>query len=316
MDNNKQAISWVLAANVIWGVSPLYWKLLHDSPSERILLHRALWSAVFLLALIAKNRSGFLLEVLKSKKTAIAVITSSILLATNWHTYLWAISEDRVLEASLGYFLLPLFNIILGAVFLKERISRRQQVALAIIASAVALKVFLIGVFPWIALVLGASFAGYILIRKVTKPCPIGALFYECNFIVLSAIALSYFSGGLADNSFWGENRAENIYLLASGAITVIPMIMLLRAAPKVSMQCMGMASYLLPTLMWLVAVTAFGEPLIAQDLICLAGIWIGVFVFFKRKTPDHSIRQSNVRISPLERNSLLPLEGPQVEAI
>ncbi len=315
MNTNRHAILWVLAANVIWGVSPLFWKLLQETPAERILIHRALWSALMLLMILSKHREG-LRQILKNRKNIVAILASSALLAINWHTYLWAIAQGRVMEASLGYFLLPLFNIILGALFLREKLARRKQLALMVIAASVALKVLQLGVFPWIALVLGGSFATYILIRKINKPCPVAGLFFECCFMVVSALALGQVAGeGFARPSFWGDTNAENVLLLISGAITVIPMVMLLRAAPQVSMQCMGLASYLLPTLMWLVAVAAFGEAVQPEDLLCLGGIWLGVLGFFA-PTAKRSDAGMMRQISALEKNRLLSLDPASPEAI
>jgi len=276
----KQGVIYALAAYVMWGFAPLYFKLLDQVPAAEILMHRIIWSFVllFFLVLASGQLEQVLLLLKKPKKLAILLVTA-VLVAFNWLVFIWAVNSDQILEASLGYFINPLLNVALGVVFLKERLPRLQLFAVALAACGVLIQLLVFGSIPWVSLVLAGSFGVYGLIKKKVQLKAITGLFVETA--ILLPLALLYWlqldsaSSDLSDNTL-----TLNITLICAGVITSLPLLAFAAAAVRIPYYMMGLFQYIGPSMMFVMAITLFGEVLDATKLTTFAFIWLALMIF------------------------------------
>ncbi len=275
---------WIaMAAFVIWGLMPLYWHLLKAVPSFQIVLHRAVWCAVLVAAYLTLTRGrGWLGAVLRQPRLAGMLAVSGVLIAFNWSLYVWAVNAGHVVESSLGYFINPLLNVVIGVVFLRERLLPAQWVAVALAAAGVLWLTFNYGSFPWIALSLAASFALYGLIRKLAAVDAVTGLGVENLYIFLPALVALLWIEASGDGGFaslrWGG--MTDALLVLGGALTALPLIGFAYAVRRVSLSVVGVMQYLAPTLQLLCGVLVFGEPFGADRAIGFGFIWVGLAVF------------------------------------
>ena len=275
---------WIaVAAFVIWGLMPLYWYLLREVPSLQIVLHRAVWCAVLVAAwLTLREGRGWLRAVIVQPRLAAMLALSGTLIAFNWGLYVWAVNSGHVIEASLGYFINPLLNVLIGVVFLRERLSRAQWIAVALAGGGVAWLTARYGSFPWIALCLAGSFALYGVIRKFAAVEAVRGLGVENMFMFVPALALLAWielggSGGFFSLRWGGWTDA---LLVLGGALTAIPLIFFAYAVRRVPLSVIGLLQYLGPTLQLLLGVFFFGEPFGADRAAGFAFIWAGLAIF------------------------------------
>lgn len=272
-----------VGAFVIWGLMPLYWHLLKSVPSMHVVLHRALWSAVLVAAFLTLTRGrGWLRAVLSQPRLAGMLLASGLLIGFNWSLYVWAVNAGHVVEASLGYFINPLLNVVIGVVFLRERLAPAQWVAVALAACGVLWLTFNYGSFPWIALLLAGSFAIYGLIRRYAAVDAVAGLGVENLYLLVpAALALAWLetqgSGGFVSLD-WGVG--SNLLLVLGGALTALPLIGFAYAVRQVSLTTVGVLQYLAPTLQLLCGVLVLGEPFGRDRAIGFAVIWLGLAVF------------------------------------
>lgn len=292
-----QGWHYALMCYMSWGMFPIYWSPLYQSPmpAEQLLAHRVLWSALFALLLIwLFKQSRNLLTAIKQPKILGIFLLSSFLIAANWLIYLWALINQQILEASLGYFINPLLNVFLGRIVLKERLNATQLIALLATASGILWLAIPAGQIPWIALMLAATFALYGLIRKLA---PMEAL---TGFTLETLLMLPFSLGYLGFCHWQGNlvfselNTLQSAVLYGSGIATALPLIWFATGARKISMSLLGMLQYVSPTLQFLCGVILFGETLSAERLVGYAFVWFGVIVFLLgmkakvRQTPQH----------------------------
>ena len=280
---DRRSLLVAIAAFVIWGLMPLYWHLLKSVPSLQIVLHRALWCAVLVAAWLSlRDGRGWFRDVVAQPRLAAMLALSGILIACNWGLYVWAVNAGHVVEASLGYFINPLLNVVIGVLFLRERLSPAQWVAVLLAAGGVAWLTFNYGSFPWIALCLASSFALYGLIRKFAAVEAVRGLGVENMFVlgpVLVALAWLELHG---DGGFfslrWG-GWAETL-LVFGGVLTAIPLIFFAYAVRRVPLTVIGLMQYIGPTLQLLLGVFFFGEAFGSDRAIGFGFIWAGLAVF------------------------------------
>ncbi|WP_328796950.1 EamA family transporter RarD [Luteimonas deserti] len=275
---------WIaIAAFVIWGLMPLYWNLLRHVPSLQIVLHRAVWCAILVAAwLTLRQGRGWLREILAQPRLAGMLAMSGVLIAGNWSLYVWAVNNGHVVETSLGYFINPLLNVVIGVAFLRERLSPPQWVAVVLAACGVLWLTFNYGSFPWIALCLAVSFALYGLIRKFAAVEAVQGLGVENLFVFGPAVlALAWFEwrgGGGFFNLGWGG--WTDVLLVLGGALTAIPLICFAYAVRRVPLTAIGLLQYIGPTLQLLLGVFFFGEAFGTDRAAGFAFIWAGLVVF------------------------------------
>jgi chloramphenicol-sensitive protein RarD len=278
---SRKGLLYGIAAYSLWGVIPLFWKLLvHVDPVE-ILAHRAVWGlgAFVGLALIA----GVWPEVrvaLRDRRTLAVMALSGALLAINWGTFVAAVATDHLLDASLGYFINPLVSVALGMVVLGERLRRLQWLAIALAATGVALLTVDAGTLPWISLVLAVTFGLYGLVRKTAKVDSLVGSTVETAIMTPIAIAYLVFLAARGGGALGHAGTTTELLLVATGVITAVPLLLFTSAARRLPLSTVGFLQYLAPTGQFLLAVLAFGEPFARGKLAAFACIWAGLAVF------------------------------------
>ena len=270
-----------LLAYSIWGLFPLYFKTLDGTPAQEVIVHRVLWSALFSsgLLLIWRHR-GWWLELYHHPKRFIFLAASGALIATNWLIYVWAVHHDRMFEASLGYYINPLVNVLLAMLFLRERLRRLQWLAIALAAVGVGLQVWSLGKVPWISLALACSFGFYGLIRKQAPVAALPGLTVETWLLVPVALTWLWISpqASSMQSEFWGSS--EMFWLAAAGPVTLLPLLCFNEAAKNLPYASLAFLQYITPTVLLLLAVLVFKEPFAAQSFIFFGFIWAALAVY------------------------------------
>ena len=270
-----------LSAYLAWGFIALFFKLLTHVPPVVVLSHRILWSAVFVGAILTvQRRWGEVAAALRSRRGMAILAGSTVMIAVNWFVFLWAVTNRQVVQAGLGYFINPLVSVLLGMIFLRERLRPGQAWALGLAAAGVALQVYARGRVPWVALSLAFSFGFYALLRKTAPAGPIVGLFVETILLLppaLLCIAWAGRFGGSASTHFTGRTYA---ILASSGVVTAVPLLLFATATRRLRMSTMGFLQFISPTCQLLLAVLAFGEPFTRWHLASFALIWAGLLLY------------------------------------
>ena len=284
---DRQGLWMAVGAFVIWGVMPLYWHLLKAVPSLQIIAHRIVWSTVLVAGwLFWKYGRGWLRETLAMPRAAWMLAISGTLIAFNWGLYIWAVNAGHVVETSLGYFINPLLNVVLGVFVLRERLNRVQWLSMAIATGGVLWLTFNYGDFPWIALTLACSIAGYGLVRKLVGVPPVRGLGVESLYLVLPALALLLWGefngmggfiahGGIAS---WGWTAAARSARHRTPA--ALPLIGFADAVKRIPYSMVGVLQYIAPTLQLLCGVLVLGEAFDINRAIGFGFIWIALIVY------------------------------------
>ena len=271
-----------------WGVIPGYFKAVSAAPPLELLAHRVVWALVLLLLLL--KRQGLLSEfreALRPGRTLAMLSASTVLIAVNWLVYIWAVVGGRVLEGSLGYFINPLVNVVLGVLVLKEKLERPVVLAVAMAGLGVAWLTLSVGHPPWVSLTLAFSFGSYGLLRKV---CPVGAVVgLAVETLLLFPFALGYlaWARGSGRLAFLAGDLGLDVLLVLAGPVTAIPLLLFTAAARRLPLSTLGFIQYLSPTLQFLLAVFLWGEPLGPERAVAFACIWAGLLIF-----TVHSLRR------------------------
>lgn len=269
-----------LGAYLIWGFLPVLFKLLQSVSAGEIVAQRILWSLLFVGALIAfGGRMAHLRAALRNPVTLRYMALSAALIATNWLVFIWATLNNHLLEGSLGYFLNPLVNVALGVLLLKERLGRAQGIAVALAAVGVVVLGMGAGKGLWISITLATSFGIYGLIRKVAPVEAIEGLSIETLLLLPFALAwLAWLAA--TDGIAFGGGVWLDLLLIISGPATAVPLLLFAVAARRMRYVTLGLLQYLAPTINFLLAVFAYGEPLTTPHIICFALIWIGLAIY------------------------------------
>ncbi|MCC2607044.1 EamA family transporter RarD [Planctobacterium marinum] len=279
-DQTKAGVLLAISAYSMWGFAPMYFKLLQSMPALEILLHRIVWSVVVLFALILVLRHHHkVLSALKNKKVVTTLLLSGLLLAGNWLLFIWAVNNDHLLDASLGYYINPLLNVLLGYLFLGERLRKLQQVAVVMATIGVAFLVISVGRLPWIALVLAGSFGVYGLMRKKVAVESIPGLYVESLMMLPFAIWFWWAMASPASNML-NNNSEMNLILIAAGVVTTAPLLCFTAAARRIQYSTLGFFQYIGPSIMFLLAVFLYGEPLDENRLITFGFVWSALILF------------------------------------
>jgi chloramphenicol-sensitive protein RarD len=263
------------SAYCIWGLVPLYWRLLADVPPFEITVHRILWCALFSAAVtVARGRLVHIISILRTRRLIAALITTSLLITANWTLFIWCVSAHRLVEASLGYYITPLLSIGLGVVLLGERISTMKIVAIALATVAVAIKAWQLGHFPWIAPALALSFGFYGYVRKLTPVDALDGLTIETVLLLPLTIVLVGAWAFAGTGAFPSPHLAKDFLLVFAGPLTAIPLVLFAAGARRLRMTTLGFLQYLSPSITLLVATVLLGEPFGRVDAIAFAFVW------------------------------------------
>jgi chloramphenicol-sensitive protein RarD len=270
-----------LTAYICWGLFPLYFKAIQAVPAVEIIVSRVLWSALFgsLLLLVWKH-PGWWQELRDNPRRLAILAGSGLLIATNWLIYVWAVNNGRMVEASLGYYINPLVNVLLGMLLLGERLRRLQWVAVSLAVIGVAQQIWQLGSLPWVSLTLALSFGFYGLIRKQAPVKALPGLVVETWMLVPLAIIWLALNPEVqsAQPAYW--TSAQGLLLMAAGPITLVPLVSFNAAARHLPYTTLGFLQYIAPTLVLTLAVTLYGEHLSASTLTAFIFIWAGLAVY------------------------------------
>ncbi len=283
LENNSSrngALS-ALSAYILWGFAPIYFKLLTEIAAGEILMHRVIWSTVFLfLMIIAMKKWTQLLSVLKQPKLLLQLTLSASFLAVNWFLFIWAVNNDHLLDASLGYYINPLFNVVLGMIFFHERLRRNQLIAVGLALSGVIVQLIALGTLPLISLALASTFAVYGLIRKKLPVNSFVGLLIESLLMLPIALLYWYFfvettTSNMAFNSF-----SLNFTLIMAGVVTTAPLLFFTAAAKRLTLSTLGFFQYLGPSIMFLLATFYYQETMKTAELITFIFIWAALLLY------------------------------------
>ena len=277
----RSGIIYAALAFLCWGLFPIYFHALDGVPPLQILAHRMLWSLGFLLVVLLLRRQWKWLNVVRQPRVFFSFVLSALLLSANWLVYIWSVTNHHVIEASLGYFINPLVNIMLGYLILKERLRTVQWVAIAIAALGVLWLTWQTGTVPWIALFLAFSFGGYGLLRKTAALGALEGLSFET--IVLFPLAAAYVVWLTLEgqNVFINtDSDTTRVLLVMAGPLTAIPLLLFASGARKIPLSILGLLQYLSPTLQFLLGVWLFKEAFTADRLVGFALIWSALILF------------------------------------
>lgn len=276
-----RGVAMALVAYGLWGLFPIYWKQLAAIPAAEVLAHRVLWALVFAVVVLLGRRSfRRALAVLAVPAKRRAMLLSSALIAGNWGIFIWAVSRDRVTEASLGYYINPLLNVLLARIVLGERLRPFQAVAVALAASGVAYLTLARGEVPWVSLVLATSFALYGLVRKRAPVGPLEGLAVETGLVTPVALAYLLWLDPPLGHLGGGLSAPLVALLVGSGVATSVPLLAFADAARRLRYTTLGMVQYLAPTLQLACAVILYGEPFGPEHAVTFGLIWCAVAVY------------------------------------
>ena len=275
-------ILYAAAAFILWGIFPLYFHAIREVPPLEILGHRMLWSLLFLaIVLTVRQQWKWLPQVVRQPRVLGAFVASALLLSSNWFVYIWSVNNGHVLDASLGYFINPLINVMLGMLVLKETLRRGQWLAIGLAACGVAWLTWSAGELPWIALILGISFACYGLLRKTAALAALEGLSLETMLLFPLALGYVVWLTVHGQNAFVNTDTGATRWLLAAaGPITAIPLLLFAAGARKISMSALGLLQYLSPSLQALLGVWVFHEAFPQERLIGFAIIWTALALY------------------------------------
>ncbi|PSL21690.1 EamA family transporter RarD [Shimia abyssi] len=280
MGETQRAILAILGACVIWGLSPLFYRLLAHIPPIEVLAHRTLWSAVLFTLLIAiQSRLSELTGVLRPQRQALRVLLAALLVSFNWFVFIWSIGQERAIDASMGYFLFPLATVLLGRMVLGERQSPAQWFSVVLAAIAVLTLFVGLGVPPWIAVSLAGTFSAYGLIKKTLPLGPVISVTAEVLMLSPVALIVLWQIHG-SGQGYFATNLQDSLLLICSGLLTATPLILFSRATRHLPLSTVGLLQYTNPSLQFLCAVLILSEPLLPVHMVAFPLIWIALAVY------------------------------------
>ncbi|UNK37071.1 EamA family transporter RarD [Shinella sp. H4-D48] len=279
--DSPRGFAFALTAYLLWGFLPFFMKAVAHIPAAEVVAHRIIWSVPLAgLVLVWLGRTGDIKVALRSPRMIAMATLTAVLITINWGIYVWAIGAGRAIETALGYYVNPLFSIFLGAVLLKEKLDRAQMVAIALAAVAVAILAFDAGGLPWVSLGLCVSWAFYAFCRKALPIGPNQGFFLEVLILSVPAIGYIIWLESTGQGHFGDTGMADVLWLLSCGVVTAIPLMIYANGAKLLRLSTIGIMQYIAPTMIFIIAVFAFGEPFGTVKLIAFVFIWAALFIY------------------------------------
>jgi len=279
MTKFNKGLLFGVSAYIIWGLLPLYWKLVEEAGAYEILAHRGIWSlliCVSLLALRKQLKSAYLM--VRSSRTLSLLFLASGLLTINWGVYIWSVTVNRVIEAALGYYITPLINVTFGVLLLREKLRPAQWIAVALAAAGVVILTLGYGSLPWIALVLAISWGSYSLIKKSLNLGALETLSLETLFAFLPNLVFLLIIQGNGSAEF-GSTWTISILLFGAGAATVIPLLLFNGSTTRLPLSTVGLLQYITPTIMFFIGIFINDEDISMTKVLGFAFIWLALAV-------------------------------------
>ncbi|MBU2645006.1 EamA family transporter RarD [bacterium] len=270
-----------LTAFLIWGLSPIYWKELRQVPALEVILHRIVWSFLFLMPIIIlRGRWKEFLATIRNPKACAILMATALFVSINWLIYIWAVTNDHLLQASLGYYINPLVNVLLGMLFLKERFRHLQTLSLIIAAGGVLYLTLYFGQFPWISLILAFTFGFYGLIRKMVAVASLVGLAIETLMLSVPAGITLVVLYTNRTGVFLQTDTRTDLFLLGASVVTAIPLLLFTISARQLKLSTVGFMQYLAPTCMFLLGIFVYHEPFAMAQVITFILIWIALALY------------------------------------
>lgn len=274
-------VACAVGAYLIWGLTPIYYKALQAVPAFEILMHRMVWSFAFLLPIVVfMGRWPEFKRVVTTRRTLLILLGTTVLVSSNWFVFIWAIHTGRILQTSLGYYINPLINVLLGMLLLRERLRRTQAVAVCLAGIGVIYLTLKIGVLPWISLYLAFSFGFYGLIRKVAPVNALVGLTFETLLLSIPATGYLVFLRVNDSGAFLQGDPRVNILLICAALVTALPLLLFTTGARKIHFITVGILQYIAPSSTFLLAVFIYGEPFRRAQLLTFVLIWLALAIF------------------------------------
>lgn len=277
----KSGVLAAVVAYTLWGILPIYWKALQSVPALEIMSHRTVWSLAFVLILLAARQQwAWIRRVREHPRTLLTFVGSACLLGLNWTTYIWAVNAGHVVDSSLGYFINPLVSVLLGVLFLRERLRPWQGVAIGLAAAGVVFLTVGLGAFPWIALTLAGTFGFYGLLRKTAPLGSLEGLSLETALLSIPTLAYLIVLEISGTASFVHAGPSTSLLLALTGVVTAFPLLMFAYAARHVRLATVGILQYIAPTLQFLLGVLVYHESFTQTRLFGFAAIWLALLIY------------------------------------
>jgi chloramphenicol-sensitive protein RarD len=279
--DSPRGFAFALTAYLLWGFLPFFMKAVAHIPAFEVVAHRIVWSVPLAgLVLLWLGRTGDVKVALQSPRMLKMASVTAILITINWGIYVWAIGAGRALETALGYYINPLFSIFLGAVLLKERLSRAQMVAIGLAAIAVAVLAFDAGGLPWVSISLALTWGLYAFFRKTLLVGPNQGFFLEVLLLSVPALGYIVYLEASGQGHFFDTGVTDGLLLLACGVVTAIPLMIYANGAKLLRLSTIGIMQYIAPTMIFLIAVFVFHEPFNTAKLVAFIFIWAALAVY------------------------------------
>jgi chloramphenicol-sensitive protein RarD len=291
----NKGIWYALGAYVFWGLFPIYWKWLQDIPALQVIGHRVSWSFIFLMVVILTTKQWAKLRLALTWRVLGIYLIAGLLLSANWLIYVWGVNSGHIVETSLGYFINPLFSVLLAMIFLKERLRPAQWFPLGLAAFGVFYLTKAYGSLPWIALSLAFTFGFYGLVKKLS---PLGSLYgltLETGLVFLPALGYLVFIEASGQGAFGHNGILSDLLMAGAGVVTTIPLLMFASAARRIPLTMVGILQYIAPTLQFLLGVLIYKEPFTSAKLIGFSMVWIALIVFWVEGAFAGRVRKSLV---------------------
>ncbi len=272
---------YAASAYIAWGFLPVFWKLLQGVPALEILAHRIVWATVVAAVFVTyRGDWRWLGAVARDWRTLLTFTASALLLTVNWFVYIWAVNAGYIVETSLGYFINPLVNVLLGVLVLKERLRLGQGVAVALAFVGVLYLAVQYGGLPWIAIALAGAFGGYGLLRKTASLGALEGLTLETILLFLPSLAYLLVHETTSGGAFVHAGLSTSLILAASGIVTFVPLLLFAAGARRITLTSLGLLQYIAPTIQFTLGVLVYGEPMSFQLLIGFCIIWIALAIY------------------------------------
>jgi chloramphenicol-sensitive protein RarD len=280
MNPSLSGVLFALAAFASWGFLPAYWKQMQAAQPFEILCHRIVWSCVFLFVILCVQKKGTaVIQVFRSPSQFKGLAVSSLLIAANWFVYIWAVNSGRVVETSLGYYINPMINVLLGFVLLNETFTRAQCISLGFALTGVVYSLLSYGKLPLFGLTLAVSFAFYGYCRKRIQVGPLPGLFVETLILMVPALVYILFLMGTGKSLFL-KDFSLSLWMVGAGVVTSLPLLWFAAAARRLKLSTIGILQYLAPSIAFVLGVFVYKEPFSIHSLITFGFIWAGVVLY------------------------------------
>ncbi len=277
----KKGIMFALGTYLLWGIFPIYWKMLKTVPAPQLLGHRIGWSFIFMMAFILATRQFRTLRSLLTRRVLLIYLLAALLIGVNWLIYVWAVNTGFIVETSLGYFINPLLSVLLGVIILGEQLRSLQWLPIGLAALGVGYLAFTYGRLPWIALTLAVTFAIYGLVKKLA---PLGSLYgltLETGILFLPALAYLGYSEWAGNAAFLHNGLRMDLLLIGAGLVTTVPLLFFASAARSIPLTTIGLMQYISPTMQFLLGVLLYKETFTSRQALGFGLVWAGLIVFW-----------------------------------